>query len=346
MGRRNPRNDAGRGIRSYTVRVDPLSDVLRVLQLSGDLLFRARLAAPWGFSIPDSGEMARVILPGTSRLVRFHVVLEGECFVVIGRKTLRLGPGDVVLLPRGDEHVMCSAPGVQTIPVLSVLPELRSVGLATLQNRGSGATVTLLCGFLACDEPIFDPLLAALPPVIVDHRESGPSGSWLDAMLEYVQHQAGSKETPGARHMQTRLVELMFLDILQRHIGTLPASAGWLAALRDPSVRRALSELHADPAHDWTVATLARRVGQSRSRLAERFRRVAGMAPMRYLGLWRLQLAASLLKREDLTIAEAAARVGYRSEAAFNRAFKRCVGEPPATWRERSRPRSQGSQRA
>jgi AraC-like DNA-binding protein len=318
--------------------VDPLSDVLRVLQLSGDVLFRAKLSAPWAFSIPDSMAMAPVILPGASRLARFHVVLEGECFVVIGGETVRLAARDVILLPRGDSHVMCSDRGVQAIPVLSVLPKLRADRLMTLRSPGSGSTVSLLCGFLACDEPVFDPLLGALPPAIVDRSQSGASASWLDAMLKYVMHQSESREEPGGRHMQTRLVELMFLDVLRRHVASQSAETGWwLSALRDPSLRRALGELHADPARDWTVAILARRVGQSRSTLAERFHRIAGMAPMQYLGLWRLQLAATLLRREEVSIAEAAARVGYRSEAAFNRAFKRRVGEPPAAWRKRAR---------
>lgn len=317
--------------------MDPLSDVLRVLQLSGAILFRARLSAPWGFSIPNSIEMASIILPGASRLVRFHVMVEGECFVIVGPRTVRLGARDVILLPRGDAHVMCSTPEARAIPVLSVLPELHPDRLPTLVCPGSGDTVTLLCGFLGCDEPIFDPLLTALPSVILDQRRSGPSGSWLDAMLEYVMHQSDSDREPGGSDMQMRLVELMFLDVLRRHLGTLSVETGWLSGLRDPFVGRALCELHADPGRDWTVATLARRVGQSRSTLAERFRKVAGISPMQYLGLWRLQVAATLLRREDLSIAQAAARVGYRSEAAFNRAFKRQVGEPPAAWRERAR---------
>jgi AraC family transcriptional regulator, alkane utilization regulator len=316
--------------------VDPLSDVLRVLQLSGAILFRARLRAPWCFAIPDATEMAHVLLPGAARLVRFHVMVEGECFVAVEGETVRLGPADVIVLPRGGAHVMCSEPDLPAIPVLSVLPELGTGTLPTLDCPGRGASVTLLCGFLGCDEPIFDPLLTALPPVVVDRRDRGASGTWLDAMLDYVLHESDSDPLPGGYTMQTRLVELMFLDVLRRHIAALPSDQkGWLAALRDPLVGRAVSELHADPARAWSLAALAKRVGLSRTMLAQRFRRVAGTTPMKYLADWRLQLASSLLKAEELSIAAAAARVGYQSEAAFNRAFKRRVGEPPAQWQKR-----------
>jgi AraC family transcriptional regulator, alkane utilization regulator len=182
---------------------------------------------------------------------------------------------------------------------------------------------------------------------LLDRRGRGPSGSWLDAMLEYVLHESESDPQPGGYTMQTRLVELMFLDVVRRHIAALPADqGGWLAALRDPYVGRAVGELHADPARAWTLAALAKRVGLSRTILAQRFRRVAGTTPMQYLAAWRLQLASNLLRSDGLSIAEAAARVGYQSEAAFNRAFKRRVGEPPAQWRQRRANGPGASQRA
>jgi AraC-like DNA-binding protein len=166
-------------------------------------------------------------------------------------------------------------------------------------------------------------------------------------MLEYVLHESESEPQPGGYTMQTRLVELMFVDVVRRHIAALPADQrGWLAALRDPYVGRAVGELHADPARAWTLAALAKRVGPSRTILAQRFRRVAGTTPMQYLVAWRLQLASKLLRSDGLSIAEAAARVGYQSEAAFNRAFKRRVGKPPAQWRERRTNGPGASQRA
>jgi AraC-like DNA-binding protein len=316
--------------------VDALSDVLRVLQLSGALLFRAELAAPWSFAMPHALEMAPLLLPGAGRLVRFHVIVGGECLVQIDGEVIRLGPGSVILLPRGDAHVMCSATGVPAVPVMKVLPALNGDRFPCLVSPGSGPTTTVLCGFLGCDEPIFDPLLTALPQAITERSDG--SASWFGAMVEHMARGGDGALSPGERAMQTKLVEVMFLEVVRRHIAALPArEVGWLAGLRDACVGRAVSELHANPSHDWTVGELARRVGVSRSTLAERFRSVAGIAPMRYLAAWRLQVASGLLRRTDVSIAETAARVGYQSEGAFHRAFKRLVGQSPAAWREKAR---------
>jgi AraC-like DNA-binding protein len=317
--------------------VDPLSDMLRVLQISGAILFRARLAAPWSYAVPCAGELMPLICPDAGRLVQFHVIVEGRCHVLVGDERFEVAAGEVVLFPGGAAHVMCSAVGLRAVPTMSVLPPLRGARLPSLNHRGAGPTTRLLCGFLACDEPIFDLLLGALPPSIVDRGE-GDEATWLAAMQRYVVHHGGAVSAPGAAVMQTRLVELMFVEVLRRHIARRPPSEiGWLAGLRDPYVGRALSALHAEPARAWTVGDLARRTGLSRSALAERFRRVSGMAPMHYLTTWRMQVASRLLRRADVSIAEAAARVGYESEAAFHRAFKRRTGESPAAWRQRDR---------
>lgn len=319
-----------------TADVDPLSDVLRVLQLSGAILFRAEMASPWAFSIPDSRTMAAAMLPGATRLMRFHIVLGGECFVLQGGQPTRLTAGNVVLLARGDPHTMCSSPEVPAVPVLSVLPELRVGDMPRLVFPGTGPVTTLFCGFLGCAEPIFDPLAAALPPFILESRAFADPDSWLGSMLGHLSRRSGSDSDPGEPGMNTRFVELMFIEVLRRYIAGLgDDQKGWLAGLRDPQIARALSELHADPGHPWTVANLAKTVGLSRSVLAARFRAVAGLSPMQYLAAWRLQVAASLLKSGTLPISEASARVGYQSEAAFHRAFKRFAGEPPASWRRK-----------
>lgn len=316
--------------------MDPLSDVLRGLQLSGALMFRAELQAPWCFAVPPTDEMLPLIAPDADRLVRFHIVVSGRCLATVDRERFWLGPRDVILLPSDDAHLMGSAADVPPVPVLSVLPTLPAVEgqLACLANRGSAEAMTMLCGFLAFDEPIFDPLISALPRVIVDRPEPSGSRSWFDAMVDYVIRGGDGGSASGWRAMQTRLVELMFIDVVRRHVASLPeGDTGWLAALRDPHIGRAVAELHADPGRAWTVAELAKRVGLSRSVLAERFRKATGLGAMQYLAAWRLQLAAGFMRRGELSIAQAAARVGYRSEAAFHRAFKRVVGEPPAAWR-------------
>lgn len=319
--------------------MDPLSDVLRVFQLGGAILFRAELCAPWSFAIPDAREMAGAILPDAGRLVRFHIVTAGSCVVELGGERLALGRGDVILLPRGEAHVMCSEPGLRPVPVLSVLPELSGSEVSRLVKPGPGPTTVILCGFLGCETPLFDPLFGALPSVIVARAERR-QGSWFDALLRHmtVSAESAAPGDLGGQAMQVRLTELMFVEVVRRHVASLPPDrSGWLAALRDPCVGRAVAAIHAEPARDWSVASLAKHAGVSRSILAERFRRGAGVAPMQYLARWRLQVASGLLRSGDLSLAEAAARVGYRSEAAFSRAFKRHAGTSPAAWRDRVR---------
>jgi AraC-like DNA-binding protein len=312
--------------------VDPLSDILRLVQLSGAFMFRAELRAPWSYAVPEARTMVPWLLPEARRLVRFHVIAAGECHVLVAGESHRLGRGDVVLLPQGDAHVMCSTLELTSVPVLPILRQICSPdAIARLVHDGSGASTTILCGFLGCNEPIFDSLCAALPTVVVGRRATGDS--WFEAMLDFVMH-PGEKE-PGAGSVHTRAIELMFVEVLRRHLASASDETrqSWLYALRDPCIGRALGELHAEPARAWTVASLAKCVGVSRSMLAERFRQVTGVAPMHYLASWRVQLAAHLLRRCELSIADVAARVGYRSEAAFHRAFKRATGEPPAAWR-------------
>jgi AraC-like DNA-binding protein len=313
--------------------VDPLSDVLAALRLSSAVLFRAELAGPWCFSIPHAREMSVSILPDAARLVRFHIVTEGECLVIIGDRCVGVAAGQVFLLPHGDAHLIGSAANLPPIPVLSVLPAMRPDDPpASLSNRGRGPRTTLLCGFLGCDDPIFEPLFSTLPSIIVENGTS----SWLERMLDYASHEGLPRGVPGGHAMSARMVELMFVEVIRRHIAELPPEeTGWLAGLRDPQVGRAVAELHAAPERSWTVEILARQVGTSRSILAERFRDVVGLSPMRYLTTWRLQVACNILRHDDLSIAEAAARVGYQSEAAFHRAFKRILGEAPAAWRRR-----------
>jgi AraC family transcriptional regulator, alkane utilization regulator len=321
--------------------VDPLSDVLRMLKLTGVIMYRAEMAAPWSVAIPDARDMdmgARAGLPGLAPRFCFHIVVSGECDVVVAGERRRVGAGSVVLLPTGHAHDMASGPGIPAVPAQSIIPPEPTGDdvLPRLVCPGTGPATVLLCGFLACDGPLFDPLLAALPPLLIEEPGEGAESAWFAAMLQYTMYQGAGGPRPGFRGLQTRLVELMVIEVLRRYIAELPTDdLGWLAALRDPHVGRAVAELHADPGRAWTVADLARKVGVSRSVLAERFCRVAGMPPMQYLAQWRLQVACSLLKRRELSIAEAAARVGYQSESAFHRAFKRVVGEPPATWRTR-----------
>jgi AraC-like DNA-binding protein len=209
----------------------------------------------------------------------------------------------------------------------------------SLSLGGVEVGARLACGFLACDAKPFNPLLGLLPPMMKVGDTSGTDASWLGQILRYAKEEAVAQR-PGGEAVRTRLSELMFIEIVRRHIESLPADqTGWLAGLRDPFVGRALALIHGAPAQDWTLADLARDIGMSRSVLAERFAALVGMPPMRYLANWRMQIAAGLLAR-GANIATAAAETGYGSEAAFSRAFKNVVGTSPSAWRERAaRPR-------
>jgi AraC-like DNA-binding protein len=195
-----------------------------------------------------------------------------------------------------------------------------------IRHGGGGGRTSVVCGYLHCDAPLFEPVVSALPPVFVVRPPSGPAAEWVSASIQYALDAKAS--------LAVRLPELLFLEVLRLYVQSQPPHlSGWLAALHDPIVGPALTELHREPARDWTLDELARRSACSRSTLNERFSRLVGRAPMRYLAEWRLQLAAEMLQETTLGVAAVAYRVGYESEAAFNRAFKRGMGKPPAQWR-------------
>jgi AraC-like DNA-binding protein len=269
----------------------------------------------------------------------YHVVTHGTCWAcLLDGDPVELRAGDVVVFPHGDAHAMCSAPGMRDAPDMGrfrapsngQLPFTLSVGEA------QDDPAHLVCGFLGCDSGPFNPLLSALPRVIrVGDQQGGAIGAFVQfALDESKQHRIGGECVLG------RLSELMFVDVVRRYLETLPDDRrGWLAGLRDPFIGRALTALHRSPAHDWTLESLAHEVGLSRSALAERFVQFVGQPPMQYLASWRMQLAASMLMTGNDGIAEIASRVGYESEAAFSRAFKKVVGTPPSQWRKhRERP--------
>lgn len=198
---------------------------------------------------------------------------------------------------------------------------------------GAEPDAHVVCGFLGCDARPFNPLLATLPRVLRASDRAGPAGSWLSRFVEAAETEA-RQPRPGGDGVLARLSEIMFVEVVRRHLEALPADrAGWLAGLRHPQVGRALAALHARPGEDWTLDALGREAGLSRSALAERFAALVGEPPMQYLARWRMQVAASLLASSHDSVAAVGARVGYASEAAFNRAFRKLVGVPPATWR-------------
>ena len=313
--------------------VDVLSDVLRAVRLSGAIYFDLELTSPWVAEAPPSAEIAATVIPGAQRVIEYHVVTRGSAWGhAVGQPPIRLGEGDVLIFPQGDPHVLSSEPGMRATPQMAMY-RTRTTPLVHEFGGGGPDRAHVVCGFLGLDDRPFNPLLGALPATIhlPAATPDAPTG-WLGLLSQIAAAESG-RPTPGSENVLARLSELLFVEALRRHLASLPASqGGWLAGVRDDLVGRALAALHASPAADWTVDTLSRTVGASRSVLAERFTALVGQPPMQYLALWRMQLASRLLG-DGQSVAAVATAVGYASEAAFSRAFKKLVGAAPSRWR-------------
>jgi len=314
------------------VPIDVLSDVLRAVHLTGSVYFDFELSSPWALEAPPSREIVDKVMPGAQRLIEYHLIARGGAWGnAIGGEPIRLEEGDVLIFPQGDGHVLSHAPGMRA--AVPAYETTRALPIVSQFGGGREPRTRIVCCFLGLDERPFNPLFAALPPVIhVSASDRHPSGGWLESLLHVAAREATASRA-GSENVLSRISELIFVEVVRRHVETLPPSeTGWLAGLRDATVGRALTALHADPVADWTVERLARAAGASRSVLAERFTELVGQPPMQYLALWRMQLASRrLLDGEG--VAAVAAAVGYESEAAFSRAFKKLVGTSPARWR-------------
>jgi AraC-like DNA-binding protein len=319
---------------------DALSEVLRVVRLVGAIFIRAKFTAPWCYHSPHAASIAPLLEPGAERVVIFHLITEGECFVELGdQPPVHLGAGDVVIFPQGDAHRMTSAPGLAPAAgsrldlVLSRRPRQIVYG-------GGGATTRLVCGYLACDARFARMLLAGLPAVLKVNVRGSNAGVWLEASVRYALSEARSPR-PGGAGVLAKLAEVLFIEVLRLYINEQSEGrTGWLAGVGDRIVGAALRELHKRPAHAWTLEELARAAGTSRSVLAERFQCLVQVSPMQYLTQWRMLLASNLLCRSNAPLSRIAADVGYQTDTAFSRAFRREFGSPPATWR-RTQLRSQ-----
>jgi AraC-like DNA-binding protein len=311
--------------------VDTLSEVLRAVRLQGAVFYDVHVTAPWVAAAPPSKVVAPHVLPGAGHVIEYHVITSGRCWgCIAGEQPLRLEAGDVIVFPQGDAHVLSSEGATGGTPDVSLFA--RPVGgqlPVLIEEGGGGEPCHIVCGFIGYDARPFNPLLATLPRMI--HVRGG--GGLIDPFVRMAVDESGQRRT-GGEVVLARLSELMFVEVVRRYLGTLPPeSPGWLGGLRDEFVGRALAVLHDRPTHDWTIDELASTVGLSRSALAERFTHFVGTPPMQYLAHWRMQLASHLLASGSASLAEIAHAVGYGSEAAFSRAFKRLVGTSPATWR-------------
>jgi AraC-like DNA-binding protein len=313
---------------------DPISDVLRAVRLDGAFFFKVEATEPWWVESADALQEAPRVLPRSEHLIPYHVLVEGECWGgVVGGSQRRLRPGDVIVFPHGHAHRMSSAEGLRTTTAPVTRPNPTRLPFVLRLGEASGRQSILVCGFLGCDRRPFNPLLAALPDVLLAH---GEADGWQAAFSRRAIEEAHAGRS-GGELMLTRLAELMFIDVVRRHVDSLPESeTGWLAGVRDEIVGKALALLHGDPTREWSLDLLARATSCSRSVLAERFARLVGEPPVQYLTRWRMQLAALKLSSTTAKVASVAREVGYDSEAAFSRAFKRLVGVSPAVWRARA----------
>jgi len=313
--------------------MDALSQTLRVVRLVGAIFISARFTAPWCYQSPRADSAAPLLEPGAERVVIFHLITEGECYVELGPEPpLRLVAGDAVLFPQGDAHRMCSEPGLK--PASSArLDEVLARRPRQLNYGGGGATTRLVCGYLACDTRLAGMLLAGLPPVVRVNVRQSNGGLWLESSVRYALAEARSPR-PGGEGVLAKLAEVLFIEVLRLYMAEQGSGrTGWLAGVNDRIIGAALNALHQKPEHCWTLEELARTAGTSRSVLAERFQLLVGSSPMQYLTQWRMVLAANLLRRSNASLLRIAEEVGYQTDTAFSRAFRREYGAPPATWR-------------
>lgn len=332
--------------------MDLLSDVLRVIRLTGGLFFTARLSSSWSFQSPPAPDLASSLGLKADCLALFHILSEGHCWIELEELgAVELRAGDVIILPHANAHVLASRPGMSSRPLAELLARSTGEGIPRVVHGVGDPTCRFICGFYRCDQR-FNPLMGALPTLLLASGERGLRASrsgaatpvavaspgesaWFGSMIRFAQEEV-EEERPGSPAMLARISELIFVRVLRQYVDTIPADgSGWLAAVRHPEVGRALRLMHREPDRSWTNESLAREVCLSRSALCEWFTQTVGEPPMQYLTSWRMQLAKQMLKDPELSVAQVAARVGYASEVSFHRAFKRHVGQSPGGWRGR-----------
>lgn len=315
--------------------MDTLSDVLRNVRLTGAVYFTVDASEPWVAESAPGPAIAPHIASGVEHVVNYHIITRGSCWSgIIGQAPVMLEAGDVIVFPHGDAHVVSSAPGMRGRPDPELYRQARHAPLPVCLSLQGGGPVSaqMICGFLGCDARPFNPLLAALPRVI-HLRGAGQEDASLRRLVQMALVESESPSA-GSASVLARVSELLFVEAIRQYVAKLPAEQlGWFAGMRDESVGKVLQRLHHRPAYAWTLEELARETALSRTVLMERFTQVVGVPPMQYLARWRVQIASSMLRSSNASLAEIATRVGYGSEGALSRAFKRWVGVAPALYR-------------
>jgi AraC-like DNA-binding protein len=318
--------------------MDVLSEVLKVVKLQGALFYNGEFSSPWSVTATSSRALARLVAPGAEHVIIYHLLTEGRAYVRMEDGTrMALNPGDIVMIPHGDRHIMESGPCTQTIDDSEQAAQVLARRLKLCRIGGGGELTKLVCGYMACEPRLSQVFLSGLPPIFKVSIRNDPSGKWLENSIRFSVDQADASRA-GGEAVLSKLSEVLFVETLRAYISQLPPEqTGWLAGARDVEVGKTLALMHRKPEQPWTLADLAKEAGLSRSVLAERFRHYLGETPMAYLTRWRLQLGAEMLGSTSYSVAQIAAEVGYESEAAFNRAFKREFQAPPARFRTQHR---------
>lgn len=303
--------------------VDPLGEALHSLRMSGVFYCRSEFTAPWALD-----------LPLMKSFLMFHVVTSGRCWLEVrGAARRLLRAGDLVLVPHGEGHRLTSEPGVGAAKLFDLPRELVSERYEILRHGGGGAPTSVICGAVRFDHPAAQHLVSVLPKIVAVDAWTTPALDWIHSTLRFIAAEA-SELRPGGETVITRLADILVIQAIRSWIQQDQAArAGWIGALQDRQVGRAITLIHGDPARAWSVASLAGEVAMSRSAFAARFTELVGEPPMRYLSRWRVHVATASLTEDRASIGELAARLGYRSEAAFSRAFKRVTGRSPGAVR-------------
>jgi AraC-like DNA-binding protein len=314
--------------------MDALADVLKAARLSGGMFFRAEFSAPWCLGGLLTPEMCAPFVGTAQHVVPYHYLVAGEIFVSVNDQPAQaLRSGDVVLFPRNDFHTMASSVGLPSVNPADVVLAAGQEKIGVIRYGGGGAMATFVCGYLGCDHLIATPIVSSLPAMMLLRVENSPAADWVRSTFQYAADEAAAGRQ-GSAAVLAKLSELLFVEAVREHVRNMPTErTGWLAGLRDPGVSRVLALMHADVGHPWSVEELGKQAGLSRSGLAERFTRLIGVSPMHYLADWRLLVAGQMLRDSADPLLRVAEKVGYESEAAFSRAFRKKFGRAPAAWR-------------
>lgn len=307
--------------------VDPLGEALHSLRMSGAFYCRSEFTAPWGLA-----------LPAMPHSLMLHVVTEGECWLQIeGHEPLLLQPFDLLMVPHGLGHILVSRPGTLATPLFDLPRDYSAERYEVIRQGGGGAATGLVCSAVRFDHPAAHRLISLLPALIhIRNAQSQPNGvhtEWIRSTLQFVAAEARDLR-PGGETVITRLADVLVIQVIRTWIERDPAAqSGWLGALQDRQIGRAIAQIHREPARAWTLASMAQIAAMSRSAFAARFNELVGEPAMHYLARWRMQVALTWLREGDRAIADMAEQLGYQSEAAFSRAFKRVMGVAPSAAR-------------